>query len=470
MVNRARVSGKIPAGYTYLGQFISHDLSFVSMGLTNQADQINSAEELETSRTPCLDLDSVYGAHCDYAVDSTTGKFELGKTIPGSGFPCVCDDLPRNKETKIAKIPDERNDENLLVAQLHVIFLKFHNRVVALESERHPSEPPDALFERGKSQTIKAYQRIVLRDFLPRVCQRWILEVPWSAPWVSEIFRTSKLPLEFVGSAFRFGHAMVRSGYRLNSSSFDLAELFRHTGREMANAHGFPSSHVPLWNNFFRSRLVPGAGPQLANSVYPALAQALSVVSVDGSKACLARLNLERGQRWRLASGQALARYIQSVLKGYQAPADIVDRLAPLTDETVRRFSPDQELLKRSGMTSDLPLWYYCLLEAAVANAQHTPEQSPKGRGGLGPLASFLVAGTLHAAVSKAALSSGIENSFASGQFLAYMRRKNAILAKRRAQLSEKEGDGHAIANKRPEPASMIDFIEFANESELTFL
>ena len=39
-------------------------------------------------------------------------------------------DLPRAPHG-FALIGDHRNDENLIVAQLHLAFLKFHNKVVA---------------------------------------------------------------------------------------------------------------------------------------------------------------------------------------------------------------------------------------------------------------------------------------------------------------------------------------------------
>ena len=38
-------------------------------------------------------------------------------------------DLPRNQQGR-ALLGDARNDENLVVAQLHLLFVQFHNRVV----------------------------------------------------------------------------------------------------------------------------------------------------------------------------------------------------------------------------------------------------------------------------------------------------------------------------------------------------
>src|SRR5215211_3937297 len=51
---------QIPAGFTYLGQFIDHDLTFDKMSVTF-GDSVSPAELLQ-ARSPSLDLDSLYGA------------------------------------------------------------------------------------------------------------------------------------------------------------------------------------------------------------------------------------------------------------------------------------------------------------------------------------------------------------------------------------------------------------------------
>ncbi|HEX9508218.1 MAG TPA: peroxidase, partial [Myxococcales bacterium] len=48
----------IPAGYTYLGQFIDHDLTFDPVSSLQRA---NDVESMVNYRTPRFDLDCVYG-------------------------------------------------------------------------------------------------------------------------------------------------------------------------------------------------------------------------------------------------------------------------------------------------------------------------------------------------------------------------------------------------------------------------
>ena len=60
----------IPAGFTYLGQFVDHDLTFDKTAVT-LGENISAADLLQ-ARSPSLDLDSLYGAGPD---DPDSEKF-----------------------------------------------------------------------------------------------------------------------------------------------------------------------------------------------------------------------------------------------------------------------------------------------------------------------------------------------------------------------------------------------------------
>jgi hypothetical protein len=136
---------QIPAGFTYLGQFIDHDLTFDKTSVMFGAN-VTPAELLQ-GRSPSLDLDSLYGAGPD---DPESAKFyeadgihlKMGRT---TGPTKVGFDLPRgagstNVQKRKAIIPDPRNDENLAVAQTHCAMIRFHNRVV----DTLPASTPQA--------------------------------------------------------------------------------------------------------------------------------------------------------------------------------------------------------------------------------------------------------------------------------------------------------------------------------------
>src|SRR5207249_9097162 len=116
----------IPALYTYLGQFIDHDITFDP---ASSLQKQNDPDALIDFRTPAFDLDNVYGRGPDDQpyLYSSPKTFLLG-TVLKNGAP----DLPRNGATPSrALIGDPRNDENSIVSQLNGLVVRFHNRTAA---------------------------------------------------------------------------------------------------------------------------------------------------------------------------------------------------------------------------------------------------------------------------------------------------------------------------------------------------
>ena len=140
----------IPAGYTYFGQFVDHD---ITLDISSSLDVDTDANTINNMRSPALDLDSLYsrGPGLDpfiYAFPSsgppTAVKFQVGtNTNTGPGGPSSTGapggmvtqatfDVPDWPAHRHAIIGDPRNDENLIVVQLHHAMLRFHNAVVDL--------------------------------------------------------------------------------------------------------------------------------------------------------------------------------------------------------------------------------------------------------------------------------------------------------------------------------------------------
>ena len=143
----------IPAGYTYLGQFIDHDMTLDKTPLTQQKQDPRAMVNFDT---PKFDLGSVYGK-------GPTGSPELyDPDKPGYLLVNPHDelfDLPRDG-VGAAYLGDPRNDENLIVAQLHVVFLRMHNKLMATLKD----------FQKAQQQQLRwTYQYLIVNDFLPRV-------------------------------------------------------------------------------------------------------------------------------------------------------------------------------------------------------------------------------------------------------------------------------------------------------------
>src|SRR2546428_2617254 len=100
----------IPALYTYLGQFIDHDITFDPASVLQKQ---NDPDALVDFRTPALDLDNVYGrgpSDQPYMYDGGNA-FLLGDALQGGDQRAK--DLPRNTPNpRRALIGDTRNDEN----------------------------------------------------------------------------------------------------------------------------------------------------------------------------------------------------------------------------------------------------------------------------------------------------------------------------------------------------------------------
>src|SRR5712692_2426354 len=108
---------------TEVGESGGHDLTFDPV---SKLQRDNDPDALEDFRTPRFDLDNVYGRGPDespFLYDANSEKFVIGKNGVGE------EDLPRSPNVR-ALIGDPRNDENLIVSQLHLAFLKYHNAVV----------------------------------------------------------------------------------------------------------------------------------------------------------------------------------------------------------------------------------------------------------------------------------------------------------------------------------------------------
>jgi hypothetical protein len=355
----------IPALYTYLGQFIDHDLTFDP---ASSLQKQNDPDALVDYRTPAFDLDCIYGrgpADQPYLYDGDQ-LFLLGDPLRGGSDPDARD-LPRNNANpRRALIGDPRNDENSIVSQLQGLFLRFHNRMVA--------ENPGRTFAEIQQLVRFHYQYVILNDFLPRIVHSSVLDGLKSGGRYDrdklEFFRWKNdpfMPVEFSVAAYRFGHSMVRPGYRLNNEV--LLPIVAPEGRDSLTGFGAMSEgHGIDWGRFIDVdvRKYDGSdddnkrrlqfGYRIDTSLVDPLA-ALPPSIVPIGPGSLAERNLIRGWRLGLPSGQSVAEAMGIV---------------PLRDEEILIGQAVDEPEKPLGdMTNqpkvfakNCPLWTYILAEA----------------------------------------------------------------------------------------------------------
>jgi Animal haem peroxidase len=343
---------RIPAGYTYLGQFIDHDITFDP---TSKLQRDNDPHALVNFRSPRFDLDSLYGSgprDQPFLYDWDDASHPGVKLLAG-------DDLPRNARGR-ALVGDARNDENIIVSQLHLLFANFHNAVVERLRHSDPSVGAVALFEDAQRLVRWHYQWIVVHDFLRRVAGDDVVEA--RGPSASRLWRGGpSIPVEFSAAAFRFGHSMVRDDYVLNAHSGAVSVL-----RPDGGFGPLPPELVVDWERFFEIEDAPFPS-MLSMRINTSLAAALSHLPPDG--AALARLNLERGRALGLPAGRDVAAAL---------------RVPPLADGELLLDGIDDRASE--ALLSATPLWYYVLREAEMTHF--------KGRR-LGPVGGRIVAEVL---------------------------------------------------------------------------
>lgn len=354
-ISTATDNPRIPAGFTFFGQMIAHDITADRSLLLHHA----RLQELRNFREPRLDLESLYGA-------GPTGEpflYDLedpDKFLLGINDVKQPDDLPRNQQGR-ALIGDPRDDVHLIISQMHLAFLKFHNCIV--DWLRAQGTPAADVFNEARRLVRWHYQWIVVNEFLPlTVGESLVEELLTNGLKYYSYEPLAYIPVEFADAAYRFGHSQIRNDYVLNSGGAH-GQVFP----ECAGTCPVPHERAIEWSYFFAvdAQHPPQASKRI--DIHIAHAMIDLPVSVVGDtevpeQHSIAYRDLERGDALELPSGEVIAR---------------VMGVAPLTSAEL-----GLDTVQWQGET---PLWYYILREAEV---RHNGEQ-------LGPVGGRIVAEVL---------------------------------------------------------------------------
>ena len=192
-----------PAGVTFMGQFLDHDITRDAGSRLGRATPVRRSTNL---RSATFDLDSVYGGGPDESPELYEG-FRL-RIESGGQF----EDLLRDDDGN-AILGDDRNDENLMLSGLQCAFIMFHNAVLADVSGPTPTA---ANFEATQQIVRHHYQWIIVHEILPQfVGQGMVDDIVGNGRQVYTP-DIARIPLEFQTAAYRFGHSMIRPSYRAN--------------------------------------------------------------------------------------------------------------------------------------------------------------------------------------------------------------------------------------------------------------
>ncbi|MDB5660122.1 MAG: hypothetical protein JWS10_2737 [Cypionkella sp.] len=409
-----RLMGETPAAYTYLGQFLAHEMTVWKQAGVETAPYpsvaLDSSIDLKTIFLRPLDFPPKLPGH----VQEVQG-LALGETIPDSKtVPAASElnDLPRMADGR-ALLFERRNDQNLALSQTHVAVTRFAQAALAILQG-------DGLQDKRVRRTIiRHFQSVVLQDFLPRLIDQETYDDVMNEGRVY-IAPSNKLhplyqffvPIEVSAAIFRFGHAMVREVYAPwntvdpkhtvpSALATDLLD-FTFDGENLTNGQ-----LLQLWTTDWRHMLgLEGSDPIKAARIGTELSQDLfclpdrlfqqSIYDRPCAQQVQRHLNLARrtlmtGALLKLPTGQALAEQVQQKLTLAGSPCHIPILAPDLLDIP---DNPAATEIMREGaigarFVDQTPLWLYILREAAICgDGNH-----------LGPLGGRMVAETLSAAI-----------------------------------------------------------------------
>jgi hypothetical protein len=370
-------SPRLFAGFTFIGQFIDHDITFDNTPLDQQQADPDAKVNF---RTPRYDLDSVYGrgplSEPQFYDPADRDKLLLPVNANGVA------DVPRDTAGR-AVIPELRNDENLLVVQLHKAIASFHNRIV--DYLRSQGIRREWVFESARRLTRWHYQWAVVHDFLPRFVGDELVgasgtvyrELVGKPPVINLSYYkpTNKdgrpfMPVEFAVAAYRFGHTIIRPFYVINDSTLaagGVPVFGPDGGFNLNGGRPVPADLVVEWKNILPvDSTFPARKPRKIDTKLslPLTNLPGSVVPPPDPTVHLAVRNTLRGKRVGLPSGQQVARAMR----------------ANVLTNAALGLSSDP------GWGGEAPLWFYILKEA---------ELPPYNAERLGPVGGRIVAEVL---------------------------------------------------------------------------
>lgn len=301
----------IPSGYTYLLQFVAHDLVHSAIPLSVAGTL--GAGTANARRAP-LRLETLFGSgpvgsphiyaldapHDDRRTKLRLGRMRWKENEPATG--CPFRDIARTGAENVtgvdrsiagvrpalteALVADPRNDDHAVLSQLTALFALLHNSLVDLirrqEGNSGPNSQYGAAYKRflcAREALTLIYHNILRNDLMRRISHPAIFAA-YSGPAPHFIDRPDppgsgewQIPFEFSHGAFRFGHAMVRNEYCINDRSLhDLNNTLEKTSANDPANMPLDETWMVQWSRFFE---INETRPNFSRRIGPFLSDGL---------------------------------------------------------------------------------------------------------------------------------------------------------------------------------------------------
>lgn len=296
----------IPAGYTFLAEFLFNDITF------------NMKDCKETK----INLGSIYGKDEQYFFSSD--KFLINKYH----------DLNRNKKG-IPIIPDERNGKSYFLSQIHLLFQLFHNKLI----KKYKNSKSD-VYSFVRMEVIRYYQWIILNDYLPKIVDNDILEtIKCNDNKFIDYSKTKTLSSEFLKGIMKYTLFSIKKTYKIAKDLIiDSSEIYKYINGKLPK-------YIIDWNLFF----------DLNGQNKPQPSKSLDIFITDSLKPKNnikpEVLNyLSESQEANNCSGQNISEHM---------------KIKPIPDEIIKQFDINKDL-ERYGVLNHSPILLYSLLESKI--------------------------------------------------------------------------------------------------------
>lgn len=121
-------------------------------------------------------------------------------------------DLLRDESGK-ALVGDERNDENGLIAAVHLAFQRYHNLLI--DRMLH-GIPPESLSQQQKTALFQGVRNLIVARYQGMVANEMAVAFT-GVPVPDNVEPIENVPVEFAGAVFRLGHTLVPHRIRVNA-------------------------------------------------------------------------------------------------------------------------------------------------------------------------------------------------------------------------------------------------------------
>ena len=361
----------VPAGYTYLAQLMGHDMGN-SVGLDSiphvpaatgpAPDRKRPPMRYNQIENP-LTLETVYGPGPKLQGHLYDPETLLFRITPGARLARIYPGLPgldgRARGTPIRAFYDERNRDTLMLHELTVAWMQFHN--LCARALMAAGKPPFVAYALGRAHAVRVWHAILTVDLLPRFLHPQIATLP--AGTLPLAWELNEPPL--LHGLFRAFHALPLAAYPMRRTAPQALGRLMKSG--IAPSHAETTDWRVDWPAFF-GEASDGPLTGLSASVAPELRMAEAIAAMDfvtATETFPMRLD-----------NRALRRALRAL------PGDWPARLAPKRlAEDFAAAHPDAPGLPGPGVLRRGPLYLALLVEAQLHGQN----------GGFGPFGSALL-------------------------------------------------------------------------------